>query len=481
MLAGLVAIPPVLENLGRERFGVLSLAWAVLIYFSIFDLGMNRAIVKFTAELLGRGRAEEAPKVFWSALTIQAGLVLVGMAVFLPAVPLLTEKLLTISPAILEETQRAFTILVFFFPALLLTLALRSVLEAAQRFDIINLIKVPATTGNFLIPLLGIALGMKLPGIFGLMLAFRVIVVAAYVFSANRVFPELRKRPEVSRKVMRSLITYGGWLTVSNMIGPLAFYLESFFIGSMLSVQILAYYSAPFEIVSQFVIIPGAVAGALFPMISSVAVQSGQSLERLFTSSVKYILLLMTPLCLVCLVFAGDILTIWLGADFAVQGRTVLILLALVFFINSFAYIPLTVILALGRPELKAKLDLVLLPAFALLLWLVLPLAGVVGAAWVKMAIFLADAVVLYCFAFRVSKIRVREFFSRELARAVWVSLGCAGLILLIPHLLSGLVPRLIGVGLVLVLFAVLFFGLAMDREERAFVLKTVGLAGRGE
>jgi len=52
----LVAIPYVVRGLGAERFGVLSIASALLGYFGIFDLGLGRATTKFVAESLARPR-----------------------------------------------------------------------------------------------------------------------------------------------------------------------------------------------------------------------------------------------------------------------------------------------------------------------------------------------------------------------------------------------------------------------------------------
>src|SRR5207302_1596740 len=52
-VVGVIAIPFIVRGLGVERFGVLTLAWMVIGYFSLFDLGLGRAVTKFAAELLG--------------------------------------------------------------------------------------------------------------------------------------------------------------------------------------------------------------------------------------------------------------------------------------------------------------------------------------------------------------------------------------------------------------------------------------------
>ena len=55
-LIALLAIPPLLRGLGIDRFGVLSLAWTVVGYFSLFDLGLGWALTRVLSERLSTGR-----------------------------------------------------------------------------------------------------------------------------------------------------------------------------------------------------------------------------------------------------------------------------------------------------------------------------------------------------------------------------------------------------------------------------------------
>ena len=41
LAAALVAVPGLVRALGPERFGVLTLAWALVGYFTLFDLGIG--------------------------------------------------------------------------------------------------------------------------------------------------------------------------------------------------------------------------------------------------------------------------------------------------------------------------------------------------------------------------------------------------------------------------------------------------------
>lgn len=50
LLAAFFAIPRLIHGLGTDRFGVLTLVWMVIGYFSLFDLGLGRALTQVVAE-----------------------------------------------------------------------------------------------------------------------------------------------------------------------------------------------------------------------------------------------------------------------------------------------------------------------------------------------------------------------------------------------------------------------------------------------
>ena len=54
LVVAIFAIPPLIKGLGTDRFGVLTLAWVVIGYFSLFDLGLGRALTKLVAGQEGK-------------------------------------------------------------------------------------------------------------------------------------------------------------------------------------------------------------------------------------------------------------------------------------------------------------------------------------------------------------------------------------------------------------------------------------------
>src|SRR5437773_8518685 len=62
MLVAVFCIPILIKGLGTDRFGVLTLAWALIGYASLFDLGLGRALTQLVARKLGAGEEHDVPQ-----------------------------------------------------------------------------------------------------------------------------------------------------------------------------------------------------------------------------------------------------------------------------------------------------------------------------------------------------------------------------------------------------------------------------------
>ena len=248
--------------------------------------------------------------------------------------------------------------------------SLRGVLEAAQRFDLVNYVKLPASAAVFLLPAAALPFGVQLPGIVLLLGLARLGAMLAYLAMCFRIFPGLWSNPAFHRKKLRLLAVYGGWVTVSNVVSPLLVYMDRFLIGSLLSMSALAYYTAPCDMVTRLWFFPGSLVAALFPAFSSLDASGDKNrLEEIYARSIKFLLLTFGPVLLLVVVFAQDVLRLWLGGDFAQKSTSVLQILAVGVLINSLACVPYTLLQGIERPDLTAKFHLLELPLEVGLLW----------------------------------------------------------------------------------------------------------------
>src|SRR5215472_17352890 len=154
MAVGVVAVPPLVRGLGVPRFGILSLAWIIIGYFSLFDLGIGRALTKLVADKLGSNQAGSIPPLVWTSLLLLLLLGGAGSAIALAASPWLIHHALNIPPELQAEALRSFYWLSLSIPLVTVTAGLRGVLEAQQRFRALTLIRMPMSVFSFVGPLL---------------------------------------------------------------------------------------------------------------------------------------------------------------------------------------------------------------------------------------------------------------------------------------------------------------------------------------
>jgi O-antigen/teichoic acid export membrane protein len=154
LLVGIVAIPILINSLGTERFGVLALAWMFVGYFSLFDLGLGRALTQMLARMLGSGEIESIPRLFWTAMVLVTALGVVGTLAAAGLSEWLVGDVLRVPVELREETLTSFYILAASIPVVIGTTGLRGTLEAYQRFDLVNAVRIPLGILTFLGPVM---------------------------------------------------------------------------------------------------------------------------------------------------------------------------------------------------------------------------------------------------------------------------------------------------------------------------------------
>jgi O-antigen/teichoic acid export membrane protein len=461
MIVAVFSIPVLIHGLGKDRFGVLALAWALIGYASLFDLGLGRALTQLVAKKLGAGEEREVPPIVWTSLLLMLLLGLAGAAVIVLASPSLVERLLSVPPALQSETLRAFYLLALSIPVTIGTVGLRGVLEAHQRFDLINALRIPMGVFTYAGPLLVLPFSRSLVPVVALLVGWRVIACAAHLLLCLRVAPGLRRRVAWQRQAVGPLLRLGGWMTVSNTIGPLMVTLDRFLIAGLVSVTAVAYYATPYEVVTKLLLIPAAVVGVMFPAFSASFVEDRGRAAVLYRRCVKYTGLGLFPFILLIVALAQNGLTLWLGADFARHGTRVAQWLAVGVLANSLALVPFSFVQGVGRPDLTAKLHLVELPVYLGLLFWLIHADGIEGAAiaWsVRMAV---DALALFFMARRLLPA------SGPVGPRTVGLLAAAPATLLLAVVPQGLVPKAAFLLVAILSFVLVTWFLILTPEER--------------
>ena len=467
-----VTVPFLIKYMGVERFGVLSLAWMVSGYFNLFDLGIGRATTKFVADYRAMGRREDISRLVTTSLLMLTGIGLIGGVVTAMATPWLVKDILNIPEQLTGESLVAFYMMAATVPMTVLTAGTRGVLEAEQRFGIINAIKVPFSAATLLLPLAVLPFSVSLVPVIGTLVFSRLMLVVVYLWCCREHLAARWSTALVERSMMKKLIGFGGWLTVSQLLPPLMGNMDRFFIGAILTMTAVTYYVTPFDMMSKMGVFPNAILGVLFPVFSVYAIDQMERLVSLYSRAIAYILIIITPVT-ICLIAVGDVvLNLWLGEDFADNCTVILQLLAIGLLISSVARVAGNIIQASGRPDLTAKLFLIELPIYVGLLLIATSRYDIVGVAGVWLTRIVIETGILILFCRSRMQMPIGDFFKHTSLLVVWSALCLAT-----AFLIAGVPNTILRVGLTVVTAAAAPLAGALvllDKPERERLWQTV-------
>jgi O-antigen/teichoic acid export membrane protein len=403
VLAALIAIPMFMHNFGVQRFGAFSLLLAGLAYVSILDLGLASAATYRISAMLGRG--EPLDRVTHlvqgaGAAVLAVGAVLAG-AVCLAA-PWLPVVMSDLPPPLAEEVTLAARVLALSLPAAFAGALLAGVLTAHRAFTQVNLVRIVSGVLTTLAPAVASIWSSDLGLACGIMLLVRVGAALVHWVQCR---PLLRTGeagpapPGYVAEALRALLPFGGWLTLSNLIGPLMNTMDRFYLGAVRQMEEVAHYVTSYELASKVGLIPAAVLPLLFPLLVAGFVQPTEAARRLPMRLAEALVLASALPAALLAALAPQLMNFWLGGKVPVESTIALQVLAGGILVNCLGQVCYVQIQAMGRTDLIARLHVVLLPVYALLLWLLATRFGIVGAAiaWTTRSVI--DSVVLCEFA----------------------------------------------------------------------------------
>jgi O-antigen/teichoic acid export membrane protein len=447
LAVGAFVMPATVRLLGTERFGVLSIVWLFVGYFSVFDLGLGRALTKLAADRLAEGREHEVGAPTSAALRVAFLLgSLLGAGIALAA-PLIADHVLHIDAALRDEALAALYWLATSLPFVLVSSLLLGTLEGYQRFAVVSINRTLLGTAMYLAPF---AIALASPDLFwvtGASVVLRIANAFALYAQCRRLIPQLRPSAMTgSLAQLRPLLHFGGWLTVSSLVSPFMVYFDRFFIAAALGATAVTYYTVPYEVLTRLWIIPTAVQGVMFPVFAGLQRQSDSSqLVHLFRRSTDVLLVGLGPPVVAIVLFAGEGLGLWMGEAFAERATVLTQILAVGVLANALARNPFGVLQSAGLSRWTALLHLAEIPFYAAALLAMSRAWGLPGIAlaWTLRAAL--DAIVLYLLVRRAQP-ALRPLVLRDLSLLAAALIGCA--LLGIVHAPAARVLLLVGVTL---------------------------------
>jgi O-antigen/teichoic acid export membrane protein len=251
-----------------------------------------------------------------------------------------------------------------------------------------------------------------------LLLIVRLGTVAAHGYQCRSLLPVLWRRPfaPLSVPILKTLVRFGGWLTLSNIVGPFMVYMDRFYLGAIHSAEEVARYVTPYELATKLSLLPAAVLPVLFPLLVAGWVRPTEASGQLPVKTAAWMGLGCALPAAMLAALAPEIMRIWLAGSLAADSAVVLQILAGAVLVNCVAQVFFIQVQSTGRTDLIARIHIAELLGYAGLLWSLTDRFGIVGVA-LAWAIRVAVDAALFCQV-------AASGLSRSQRRMSWIILG---------------------------------------------------------
>lgn len=395
-LAGLATsiatVPFYISTIGADRYGALLLALILLGYFGQADFGLGRAITQRLGSM-PYAVPEERASVVWSALAGSGVIAFVGAALVYGVSEVFFGAYFDVAPDLRAELMSAIWLFALCVPVIMLTGVSSGALVGLERFRVVA---VGTTLGNVLSQVLPLVVALihstEFGGLLAASIAGRVIGLIPILANMAQVF--LRHQPVNPSSVqLCRLFSYGSWIMVTAIIGPLMTMADRVVIGAVLGSAAVVAYSVPVQIAARTVMFPMAIVQALFPRL---AAQNAEDSGELGKASVVLVgqLYAFVVVALTCLV--GVLLKLWLGEGLDPRSVVVAQITLIGFWLNALANVPYALIQARGNSRYTATLHLIELPIYAVMLYGLGTQIGLYGVALAFTLRVLLDCALLF-------------------------------------------------------------------------------------
>lgn len=397
LVLGAVTIPLLIPRLGLERFGVLTLLWTIIGYFSLFDFGLGRAITQQVATSLGEGRQSDIPQILKAGLEFTVLTGLLGTAVLFSGAYPLSYYGMGVSSSLHREVYVSLIIASVGIPLATLSNGLRGALEGYERFRASNIARMLLGASIFLSPVIAVTVhGNSLITVTLWLVCARLVSCLLFTWLVVRLPSGKFWYASILPDTRKKLFSFGAWMAVTNLVSPILVSADRFFISYILGAGVVAYYTVPFEFLVRLLILPGALGASLLPSLARGRRTNSAGMDEMFSKSLKIVVLAMCLLCLLAAAIAYPAMDLFISNDFASKSWPLATILSVGVLVNGVAYLPYTALHAHGKAKPTGLLHLIEFVVYIPILFLFIQWMGLIGAAIAWLLRVVGDAFFLF-------------------------------------------------------------------------------------
>jgi len=478
MVVSFWLIPFIIKSLGQEMYGLWTLSFSIIGFFSLLDFGFGLGVVKWTGETRISGNLEYRnhmlSTVFFVYIAIATAAIL-----FLGVFSLFYARIFSIPQQL--QPIAVTVLLILGIRSLMIQIPMslfKGVLFGEQRIYLINIIQIAGTIIYAFTAYLALSQGLGVVWLAVINCSSFFLENLLYLIMAySKVKGLSLSIRKVKKQYLKEAMSFSLYSFITSVAGLVLFQTDVIIIQLTLNLSLVGLYSVAIKITEYSFLLTKQLVNVLTPLISELKEsKEDDSIRFLLTGLSKYILATGVILTTTIYVFGQELLVFWVGNAF-IEATLPLLILMTSFMLTIPELIASSVLTMTGNHTYTARISVLsIIVNIGVSLLLVRPL-GLTGIALGTLTSTVVNNVGLTLYKVsRVYKFSYFRYITRVYAPALLPSIALIGIGLGMKYFFSVhsvwdmMLKAIPGV----VVYVVIFWILFMDKQMKQKILNKV-------
>lgn len=420
-IVGFIYIPLLIYFLGKEEYGLYQLLGSILIYLSLFDMGLSSTVTRYYSKYLalkdkmGQENLLAISAVLYGILS----LVLLGVGIvfyfFLEDVfgrSLSTEQL--------ESAKIMYVVIVGSAVITVFSAVFNSTIASHEKFVFLKVIAISQTLARPLLVLLVFTFESS---------ALIVVIVQAFInlmgalFKIYYTFFKLKivfKYHYWDTPLIKEMFVFSFFIFVTMLMDQLFWRSDQLLLGALSGTAAVAIYSVAAQIVLNFQTFSTAISGVFLPNVTKMVIEGVpiETLSKLFVKIGRIQMLLLGLLMAGFILLGKNFIELWVGEGFD-DAYYITLLIMIPFTLDLIQNIGLTILQAKNMYSFRAVVFFLMAVAkVAFSIPLITQWGGVGAAAATGVAFLIGNGIIMNWYYAKKVKLDILWFW-KEMTKIV--------------------------------------------------------------
>lgn len=472
---GLLYTPWMIHSIGKENFGLYTLAMSIIGVF-VFDFGLSSAVTRFVAKYNAEGAHAEVNELLGIIYKLYIGVDIIILLVLCAIYFLIPTIYQGLSPDEIHKFEIVYAVAASFCVISFPFIPLNGLLSAYEKFiwlkgcDLVHKLVIVGLMSICLLLGYGLYALVVVNAIAGIIAIFLklLVIVEKTPLSINWKF--------WNRATLKVVLNFSVWVTIMALAQRCIFNVSPSILGIVSDAQSIAILGIAITIEGYTYTFANAINGLFLPKISRMLTSDTPDKILPLMIKVGRIQILVVGFILIAFIILGkEFIYLWVGSDFSVVYVCALLLI-----IPSFFHLPQEIaasaVIVMNKVKIQSYVYIVMAVGNILLAF---PLARFYGVIGLSISIFIAyiwRTIGMNLIYYKYLHIDLLSFFKASFLKMIFPLLGilCIGVVMNNFFMAISWMEFFLKGGVFFFCYACIMWGLVLNREEKQLVLSPV-------